>query len=322
VEPPEASPSLTPNTEHQTPDLSIIIVTWNTRELLAACLQALPAAVGELRVETWVVDNASSDGTVAMVRERFPEVRVIANEGNRGWAGGNNQALKQSRGRHLLLLNADTEPRPGSLATLVRFLDEHPDVGACGPMLLFRDGRVQGNGRRFPTFWKEFLDITGLRHLALGAYIRRFGWGREDFTKLAEVDEVTGSCLVARHEVVEQIGLLDEQFFMYYDEVDWCYRMKAAGWRVFYVPEAQVVHHVAASAKQVGFEAYRRLFESQYRYFRKHASWPTRFAVLLVGRVGLATHRLRFMAAGLKRRVVGHVRTGRSNTETRRHGDG
>jgi N-acetylglucosaminyl-diphospho-decaprenol L-rhamnosyltransferase len=261
--------------------------------------------MGELCAETWVVDNASSDGTVAMVRERFPEVRVIANAENRGWAGGNNQALKQSAGRYLLLLNADTEPRPSSLAVLTRFLDEHPDVGACGPMLLFGDGRVQGNGRHFPTFWKEFLDVTGLRHLALGAYIRHFGWGREDFTKRAEVDEVTGSCLMARREAVEQIGWLDEQFFMYYDEVDWCCRMKAAGWRIFYVPEARVVHYVAASARQIGFETYRRLFASQYRYFRKHASWPTFVAVGLVGRVGLLTHWLRFQAAGLKRRVVG-----------------
>jgi N-acetylglucosaminyl-diphospho-decaprenol L-rhamnosyltransferase len=294
----------TPHRQPATPDLSIVIVTWNTRELLARCLEALPAAVAELTVETWVVDNASGDGTVEMVRERFPEARVIANQENRGWAGGNNQALRQCAGRYLLLLNADTEPRPGSLAALSRFLDEHPDVGACGPMLLLGDGSIQGNGRRFPTFWKEFLDVTGLRHLALQAYIRRFGWGRNDFETLAEVDEVTGSCLLARREAVEQVGLLDEQFFMYYDEVDWCYRMKAAGWRVFYVPEAQVVHHVAASAKQIGFEAYRRLFDSQYRYFRKHASPPTRLAILLVGRTGLVTHRLRFMAAGVKRQVL------------------
>src|SRR5438093_4496785 len=286
-------------------DLSIIIVTWNTCELLAKCLEAVPAAVGELAAEIWVVDNASSDSTVEMVQERFPEVHVIANRENRGWAGGNNQALKLSAGRFLLLLNADTEPRPGSLAALARFLDEHPDAGACGPMLLASDGSIQGNGRRFPTFWKEFLDVTGLRHLALGAYIRHFGWGREDFTTRAEVDEVTGACLLTRRETAEQVGLLDEQFFMYYDEVDWCRRMKSAGWRVFYVPEAQVVHHVAASVKQVGFEAYRRLFESQYRYFRKHASWPTQLAVLLVGRLGLATHRLRFLAARVKRRVMG-----------------
>src|SRR5439155_8557227 len=234
-----------------------------------------------------------------------PAVQVIANRENRGWSGGNNQALEQSRGRFLLLLNADTEPRPGSLAVLVRFLEAHPDVAACGPMLLLGDGSIQGNGRRFPTFWKEFLDVTGLRHLALKAYSRRFGWGRDDFTALAEVDEVTGSCLLARRKTVNQVGLLDEQFFMYYDEVDWCRRMKSAGWRVFYVPEAQVVHHVAASVKQVGFEAYRRLFESQYRYFRKHASWPAWLAVLLVGRLGLATHWLRFLAAGVKRRVMG-----------------
>ena len=116
----------TSNTQHPTPntDLSIVIVTWNTRDLLDKCLEALPAAVEGLSVETWVVDNASSDGTVEMVRQRYPEVKVIANEQNRGWAGGNNQALAQSEGRFLLLLNADTEPRPGSLATLVRFLEE------------------------------------------------------------------------------------------------------------------------------------------------------------------------------------------------------
>lgn len=285
-------------------DLSVIIVTWNTRELLKKCLAALPAAVNGLSIETWVVDNASSDGTVEMVREQHPAVRVIANRENRGWAGGNNQALKQSGGRFLLLLNADTEPRPGSLAMLVRFLEQHPDVGACGPMLLLGDGSVQGNGRRFPTFWKEFLDVTGLRHLALRAYSRRFGWGRDDFEALAEVDEVTGACLLVRRETVEQVGLLDEQFFMFYDEVDWCYRMKAAGWRVFYFPEAKVVHHIAASVKQVGFEAYRRYFESQQRYFHKHASWPTWAAVWLVSRVGLATHWLRFQAARAKRRVM------------------
>jgi N-acetylglucosaminyl-diphospho-decaprenol L-rhamnosyltransferase len=291
--------------EHLNADLSVIIITWNTRELLATCLAALPASIGEWSAEIWVVDNASSDETVAMIRERFPQVRLIANRENRGWAGGNNQALKESRGRYALLLNADTEPWPGSLATLVRFMEEHPDVGACGPMLLLGDGSVQGNGRRFPTFWKEFLDVTGLRHLALAAYSRRFGWGRDDFTVLAEVDEVTGSCLLARRAAVEQVGLLDERFFMYYDEVDWCRRLKSAGWRVFYVPDAKVVHHVAASARQVGFEAYRRLFESQSRYFRKHAAWPIWLAVWLVGRVGLATHWLRFLAARVKRRVLG-----------------
>jgi GT2 family glycosyltransferase len=282
----------------------VIIVTWNTRDLLDTCLAALPAACDDLTIETWVVDNASSDGTVAMVGERYPAVQVIANPENRGWAAANNQALRQSAGRFLLLLNADTEPRPGSLATLARFLDEHPDVGACGPMLLLGDGRIQGNGRVFPTFWKEFLDATGLRHLALAAYSRRFGWGRDDFETLAEVDEVTGSCLMARREAVEQVGLLDEQFFMYYDEVDWCRRMKTAGWRVFYVPDAKVVHHVAASARQVGFTTYRRLFESQQRYFRKHTAWPTWAAVWLVGRLGLATHWLRFQAAKLKRWVL------------------
>jgi N-acetylglucosaminyl-diphospho-decaprenol L-rhamnosyltransferase len=286
-------------------DLSVIIVTWNTRELLKKCLAALPAAVNGLSTETWVVDNASSDGTVEMVREQYPGVRVVANRENRGWAGGNNQALEQSEGRFLLLLNADTEPHPGSLATLVRCLEQHPDVGACGPMLLLGDGSVQGNGRVFPTFWKEFLDVTGLRHLALKEYSRRFGWGRDDFEALAEVDEVTGACLLVRRQVVEQVGLLDERFFMFYDEVDWCFRMKAAGWRVFYVPEAKVVHHIAASVRQVGFEAYRRLFESQQRYFRKHAAWPTWMAVWFVGRVGLATHWLRFQAAGAKRRVMG-----------------
>jgi N-acetylglucosaminyl-diphospho-decaprenol L-rhamnosyltransferase len=297
----KARPSLT----RPAADLSVIIVTWNTRELLSKCLASLPAAVSGLSVETWVVDNASIDSTVEMVRAQYPEVRVIANRENRGWAEGNNQALEQSEGRFLLLLNADTEPRPGSLATLVRFLEQHPDVGACGPMLLSGDGSIQGNGRRFPTFWKEFLDVNGLRHLALGAYSRRFGWGREDFEALSEVDEVTGACLLVRRQAVEQVGMLDERFFMFYDEVDWCFRMKAAGWRVFYVPEAQVVHHVAASVRQVGFEAYRRLFESQQRYFRKHAAWPTWAAVWLAGRVGLTTHWLRFLAARAKRRVMG-----------------
>jgi GT2 family glycosyltransferase len=269
------------------PDLSIAVVSWNTRDLLLPCLAAIGPATAPYASEVILVDNASADGTVAAVRERYPDVQVIANPDNRGFTRANNQALAVARGRFLLLLNPDTEARPGSLATLVRFLETHPEHGACGPRLLYPDGRLQPNGRRLPTLWREFLAASGLRRLNPVAFEARLEWGREDFSRTVDVEEVSGACLMARREAVEQVGPLDEQLFMYYEEVDWCARMKAAGWKTAYVADAEVVHHVAQSVKQAGFAVYRAFYESQYRYHKKHGTPAVGVAMRLLSWLNL-----------------------------------
>jgi N-acetylglucosaminyl-diphospho-decaprenol L-rhamnosyltransferase len=281
------------------------VVSWNTRDLLLDCLAAIGPAAAPYTVETIVVDNASSDGTVEAVRARFPLVQLIANATNAGFTRANNQALAQGRGRFFLLLNPDTEARPGSLATMIRYLEAHPDVGACGPKLLFPDGRLQPNGRRLPTFWREFLAASGLRRLNPDAFEARLEWGRSDVGRTVEVDEVSGACLMARREAVAQVGLLDEQLFMFYEEVDWCARMKVAGWKVAYVAEAEVIHHMAQSVNKAGFRVYRAFYDSQFRYHRKHGSPPVWIGMRLVSWLNLTKRYGLHVASRLKRRLKG-----------------
>ncbi len=253
------------------PDLSIIIVNWNVRELLRRCLASIYAGLGDLEVEVIVVDNASTDGSVDAVRAEFPLVRLIANADNVGFTVGNNQGLRQSRGRYVLLLNPDTEVVGDALTTMVAYMDAHPDVGALGPQLLWPDGRVQSSRRRFPTMATAFLESTILqqwfpRHPALARY---YVLDRAD-DETQDVDWVTGACLLARREAIEQVGLLDEGFFMYSEELDWCYRCRRAGWRVVYLPAAQVIHHEGQSSGQVVPLRHVRFHSSKVRFFGKH----------------------------------------------------
>jgi N-acetylglucosaminyl-diphospho-decaprenol L-rhamnosyltransferase len=285
------------------PDLTVVVVSWNTCDLVLACLASIAAAAAPYTVETIVVDNASADGTVEAVRERFPSVRVIANVTNAGFTRANNQALAVGKGQFFLLLNSDTEARPGSLATMIRYLETHPDAGACGPKLLFPDGRLQPNGRRLPTFWREFLAASGLRRLNPSLFADRLEWGRTDFDRTVEVDEVSGACLMVRREVVRKVGPLDEQLFMFYEEVDWCARMKAAGWKVAYVAEAEVIHHMAQSVSKAGFDVYRAFYASQFRYHRKHGSPPVWIGMRLVSWLNLAKRYGLFVGSRVKRRL-------------------
>lgn len=250
-------------------DLSIIIVSWNVCGHLEKCIESIYANVRGLSFEVIVVDNASRDDSVAMVESRFPEVKLIKNERNAGFCRGNNQGLEVYQGEFAVLLNPDTEVYDGAMDSMVAFLREHPDVGAVGPMLLSPEGLSMPNGTKFPTLRRELLGVTGLHEFRKAEY-QLEGYGRDDFSKLAEVDVVCGACLLTRRALIDQIGGLDEALFMYFEEVDFCLRARKAGWRVFYVPEARVYHHWMQSVKQDYIGATRRLFRSQYLYFRKH----------------------------------------------------
>ena len=243
------------------PDLAIIIVNWNTRQLLLDCLAAIPAATPDIAVETWVVDNGSADGSVAAVQSHYPEVRIIANGDNKGFAAANNQAIRASNSRHVLLLNSDTLPGAGSLSALVRFLDQHPRVGIVGPELLNGDGSVQLSYASFPTLASE---LTG-RNLR-----RRQRFATSDGSEAYRVDWIGGACFAIRRTAIEQFGLLDERYFMYTEEADWCFRARRAGWEVCYLPGAEVVHLGGQSSRMVSTRMKAELYRSKLRFFGKH----------------------------------------------------
>jgi GT2 family glycosyltransferase len=204
------------------------------------------------------------------VAAEFPAVRLTASTANLGYTGGNNLGLAQARGRYLFVLNPDTEVRPGALEALRAYLDMHPRVGAAGPLLMQPDGTPQPTRRRFPTFGLAFFESTWLQRLAPRAWLRRYYAEDLPADEPAAVDWVVGAALFVRRAVYEQVGGLDEGFFMYSEELDWQRRIRAAGWEVHHVPAARVVHHEAGSSVQVPAATHIRFNTSKVRYYRKY----------------------------------------------------
>jgi GT2 family glycosyltransferase len=288
-------------------DVSVIIVNWNVRELLRRCLSSLRQGE-ETRVATTemiVVDCASWDGSVDMVRREFPGVRLIASQENLGYAGGNNRGMAEAAGRYLLILNPDTELVGDALAAMVRYLDEHPGVGALGPALRYPDGTLQSSRRRFPTPATAFWESTLLHQWFPNNRIAR----RYHLTdRLADVpqpvDWLVGAALMLRREAWQQVGPLDEGFFMYFEELDWCRRCRAAGWEIHYLPAAEVIHYEGKSSEQVVTARIVRFQRSKVRYFAKYygPGWALVIRLFLVG-----TFVFQWGAEGLKW-LVGHKR--------------
>ena len=266
-------------------DLSIIIVNYNVRGFLEALLQSVERTADRLNVEVFVVDNHSTDGSVEMVRQNYPDVHLVQNPDNKGFATANNQALRAYRGRYACLVNPDVLLQEDTLRTMVRFMDDHPDVGAAGCKVLNPDGTLQLACRRsVPTPLSAFFKLTGLSQLfqknrVIGAYNLTY----LDQDAIHDVDAVSGSFMVIRREAIDQIGLLDEAFFMYGEDLDWLYRMRQVGWRVCYVPTTRIVHYKGESTRQSrkwpSFEFYRAM----YIFAQKHPSTQgTRLLTVLV----------------------------------------
>ena len=270
------------------PDLSVIIVNWNAKELLAACLESLFADREGVTMELFVVDNASSDGSVEMVQRGFPAAILIANTENLGFARAANQAIRRSRGRYILLLNPDTLVVKHALARMVRFLDHQPLVGALGAKILTPNGDIDfRGGRRFPTPLTEFFDqATFSKIFPTSRIFGRYLMGYWDHNDSREVDLLSGACIMVRRETIEEVGPLDEEFFLYGEDVEWCYRIKRAGWKIFYYAEAQIIHLGGGSTKDspesLGVEALR----SMNLFFKKGYgvldSWLHRLLILTV----------------------------------------
>jgi len=250
-------------------DLSVVILSWNVRDLLRQCLQSV-TITRLLTSEIIVVDNASSDGSPDMLRAEFPEVRLIVSATNRGYPGGNNDGMTAASGRYVLILNPDTLVVGDALSTMLTYADAHSDVGVIGPQLLNPDGSVQSSRRRFPTLLTGLFESTWLQSLAPRGVLRHYYVQDRPDDATQAVDWVTGACLLVRREVIQQVGLLDEGFFMYSEELDWCRRIKQAGWKIVYLPEAKIIHYMGRSSDQVVAQRHIYFQTSKVRYFRKH----------------------------------------------------
>lgn len=285
-------------------DLSIIIVSWNVRDLLRACLQSVVAGRGALALQVVVVDGASADGSATMVQAEFPQVHLVACRENVGFPRGNNIGLAQAVGRHVLLLNPDTVVLDEALPRMVAYLDAHNDVGALGAQLLNPDGSIQSSRRRFPTLTTAVFESTWLEGVAPRVVLDRYYARDLPDEATADVDWVTGACLMAPHRVAAAVGGLDEDYFMYSEELDWCRRIKDAGYRVVYFPQAQVIHHVGKSSEQAVTARHINFQRAKLRYFRKFhgrgASGALRLILLL-------NYAWQILLEGVKG-VVGHKR--------------
>ena len=244
-------------------DLSAIVVTYNAAPWIERSLES----VRETGAEMIVVDNGSTDGTLDVVRERFPEARVVEQE-NRGFGAGNNAGMRAASGRYFLLLNPDAWLTEGALEDLVAFADEHPEAGVVGPRLLNPDGSLQRSVRGYPTPWRLATEYFFLRKLAphSEALNALFGAGF-DHKSVREADYLFGACLLVRREAVDSIGGFDEQFFLMSEEVDWCYRFRQAGWKVFFYPDAEAYHVVGASLNPARFKD---VVRGHLQFLRKH----------------------------------------------------
>jgi N-acetylglucosaminyl-diphospho-decaprenol L-rhamnosyltransferase len=250
-------------------DLSVIIVSMNCRGELAECLASVERARGTLALETFVVDNASRDGSAQMVAEKFPQVHLVTNKHNRGFAAANNQAIALAGGRNVLFLNPDTVVKPGALETLVQTLDGDKTIGVCAPQLLNTDGTVQESSRREPTPAAMLHQYTPLRLLRIfkGAY-RQYKMDDFDFRAPADVQIVMGAAFCVPSRVLAEVGVLDERFFVYFEEMDFCRRVREAGYRVRFEPRGQITHIGGVSAATATSNLF--FCRSLFRYLRKH----------------------------------------------------
>jgi GT2 family glycosyltransferase len=252
-------------------DLSIIIVNWNARDLLSRCLKSLEKGTAGIAAETWVVDNASTDGSTDMVRSAFPELHLTANSKNLGFAAANNQSAMKARGRYLLLLNPDTEVLPGALHSLVAYADAHPEIGVLGPKLLDLDRSHQRScWRGYPGLAMALSDALYLWKVPWIPIARLSEYHSSELVEPRDVDHLLGACMLIRREAWRDVGYLDEGYFLFLEETDWCLRAKRAGWRVVYYPHAAIIHHGQHSTRQAPASNLLHLYRSYCHFYRRH----------------------------------------------------
>ncbi|MDP6561029.1 MAG: glycosyltransferase family 2 protein, partial [Candidatus Binatia bacterium] len=269
------------------PNISAIIINWNTRRILLDCLASVYRTASDLMGEVWVVDNGSSDGSFHAVQRIYPQARLICNRENRGFSQACNQALKVITGRYALLLNTDVVLQNEAVERLRDFLEANPKVAMAGGQLLHEDGRKQNSFAPFPSLLTELTHKGLLRFLFPQKFSTRTsnGYGFQEAEFLAprsSVDSLVGACMLVRMEALRQVGLLDEDYFFFLEETDWCYRFRKAGWAIGYVPQARIIHLQGQTAKAHPARARIEYCRSRYLFFRKHRG-RTKSAVLQGG---------------------------------------
>jgi GT2 family glycosyltransferase len=247
-------------------DLSIIVINWNTKEDLLHCLESIFKMGTGIQREVIVVDNGSRDGSGVEVKKAFPTVHLIQNDRNIGFAKATNQGFKNSSGRYVLLLNPDTQVKHGAIEQLVSFMDTHLEAGVAGAQLLNSDGSKQNSIANFPSLATELLNKSLLRWM----FPKRFPGKEKNSSEPIEVDSVIGACMIVRREAMRQVGLLDDSYFLFLEETDWCYRMKKAGWEVYHLPQAEIYHFQGKSAQKDRRRAKLEYYRSRYLFFKKH----------------------------------------------------
>lgn len=253
-------------------DLSIIIVNYKAKRFLKGCLDSIYNSGASLNSEIWLIDNSSRDDSVPWVKKTFPEVKLLENEWNSGFSKATNQGIKESRGKYLLLLNPDTKISEGEIERLLKFMNENPEAGICGPRMIDEKGELLYSCRSFPDLLTSISSSQSVlnRLFPHNPLSRRYLLKDLDRTGVKEVDWVSGSCLFARRKMLEEIGLLDENFFMFCEDTDLCLRAKKHGWKVFYFPFLTVTHQLAGSTSLNPLRAKLEHHRSMYYFFKKH----------------------------------------------------
>lgn len=247
-------------------DISFIIVNWNTRDILIDCLDSIYKTVTDIGFEIYVVDNNSTDGSREATKKRFPDVKLIENKTNTGFAHANNQALRIMQGRFAVLLNTDAVLQEGAIKSLLNFMNNTPGAGIAGVQLLNKDGSRQNSIDNFPSPETEILNKSILRFFFPDKYP---GKSRIHHSPI-EVDSVIGACMIVRKEAMDEVGLFDEDYFIFLEETDWCFRMHKKGWKVYHVPDARVFHFSGHSKKKAPLESQIEYYKSLYKFFRKN----------------------------------------------------
>ena len=292
-------PASAPRAATRVADLSIVVVNWNTRDYLRDCLRSIYEHHGALRVEVIVIDNASADDSAEMVRREFPNVQLIVNDTNLGFAAANNQGLRLADGRFVLLLNPDTVVLDDVLKRSVEYAEQHPDAGVVGCQVMQGPESVQRTCFRYPSPLHTFLWVSGL--LASNPASRLFGravYGPWDRTTERDVEVVSGMYMLVRREALEDVGLMDEAFFVFAEEADWCYRFRVRGWRCVFAPVGRILHvdGGSKSTNQVSVKMYVEMQKSHLLFQRRHQS---RLACLTTKALFLTTMPLRWGWWGL-----------------------
>lgn len=253
-------------------DVSVVIVNYNTKKLTLDCIQSVLRSEGQFEFEIILIDNASADDTVEVSKKRFPQVRIVSNPENVGFSKANNQGIRLSRGRYILLLNSDTVVEPKTLWTMVQFMDEHREVGASGCKLLLENGTLDETCKRgFPTPMTSFYYIFGFSKMFPNVpQFHQYRLTHLDPDQTHRVDSLVGAFMFVRGETIARIGMLDESFFMYGEDIDWCYRMKQAGWQVVYYPQTTVIHCKGASSKTKPFKIVYEFYRAMVLFHHKH----------------------------------------------------